>query len=444
MSILNNLAAFPTTTSNHQVQEQSHAGRDHGLARLSTGALQKLMHYLTVEETACVMVSSPQFMQHIKPVFLGEKGWVRQSVFKQRALPGAWLYELPVQMRELWYLPISQIIFQSRLLGEEQRRPLITLLNTCKSQMDLETIREGLPGLTACRSRALADSQLEVYESLTWNLSFADPETFHSSVASINDLYPYRALIMRSVTDQQISRAVNFVPSCQTVERVRNGNSYAWRSLQKSRAKMSNTVFTDDGAYTNWLKADAFIAKSAQQRTPVTITWLEEMHKTISENQHNHGHPAGYYRQPNIQSFVCSTKRCYIDGKYVIGETTTFITWLTNKLELHDCEQQDPLHIPRIVLTAAQSFQWLVSIHPFPDGNGRTCSLVMDYVLQRYGILPPHLKHREVAVFGDDCPNVDAIHAFNLVWEGIENSYRTLADVLDILAHEKENCYEPA
>lgn len=52
---------------------------------------------------------------------------------------------------------------------------------------------------------------------------------------------------------------------------------------------------------------------------------------------------------------------------------------------------------------AAQAYQRLVSIHPFSDGNGRTCRLVMDYILLREGLPPPTLGADgiEVAYFGE-------------------------------------------
>jgi hypothetical protein len=43
------------------------------------------------------------------------------------------------------------------------------------------------------------------------------------------------------------------------------------------------------------------------------------------------------------------------------------------------------------VAVAARAQRWLVSIHPFRDGNGRTTRFVMDYILTSLGLPPPIL-----------------------------------------------------
>jgi hypothetical protein len=51
-----------------------------------------------------------------------------------------------------------------------------------------------------------------------------------------------------------------------------------------------------------------------------------------------------------------------------------------------------------------------VSIHPFPDANGRTCRLVADWVLQRHGLPPATYDSTNfrVAVFWSDTPGQGA------------------------------------
>lgn len=41
-----------------------------------------------------------------------------------------------------------------------------------------------------------------------------------------------------------------------------------------------------------------------------------------------------------------------------------------------------------VISTAAMAYQLLISIHPFADGNGRTCRMFANYILMRYHLLP--------------------------------------------------------
>ncbi len=44
--------------------------------------------------------------------------------------------------------------------------------------------------------------------------------------------------------------------------------------------------------------------------------------------------------------------------------------------------------LKKVIATSAMAYQLLISIHPFSDGNGRTCRMFANYILMRYGLLP--------------------------------------------------------
>ena len=46
-----------------------------------------------------------------------------------------------------------------------------------------------------------------------------------------------------------------------------------------------------------------------------------------------------------------------------------------------------------VLLTASRAQKWFISIHPFPDGNGRTSRFIMDYLLESLGLPPPLLAN---------------------------------------------------
>lgn len=62
---------------------------------------------------------------------------------------------------------------------------------------------------------------------------------------------------------------------------------------------------------------------------------------------------------------------------------------------LNECESQcnnntispDDM-LKRVITVSAMAYQLLISIHPFADGNGRTCRMFANYILMHYHLLP--------------------------------------------------------
>lgn len=60
--------------------------------------------------------------------------------------------------------------------------------------------------------------------------------------------------------------------------------------------------------------------------------------------------------------------------------------------------ENDPLFV------AARAQRWLVSLHPFTGGNGRTSRLMMDFILQSYGLPTPILRSHDIDLVTADTP----------------------------------------
>lgn len=399
--------------------------------------IQTLVEYLTVKECTHLMVLSRPLLQRFRPIFdhLGRNNQIWQRLFHERiAREAPWLELRLIERAGLLREPqtpviqnknlaIQSILFEaSSLLSKEQCDSLSALFNSCMCLQDLENTKTGLRTLTVCKTTQ-PEKLLKDYPSLVKNLSFVNAKEFSHSVTHLNEIYHYRSLIKRRVGDHNLQRTVTFTPSDTAVKRAQKQET--WQELRKARSGISKTL-ENDRAYQNWLRAEALVATRAEEKLPVTLGWLDSIHGVLSEGLPNNGHPAGCCRPSNIEMYSLS-KRRFIKGVYVPGEMAAFIEWLTNRFNLHDDKHNHTRHIPWIILTAAQASQWLVSIHPFGDGNGRISRLVMDYVLQRYGILPPLLSEWITPIWGEG-PNVDADHAFTLVWNGVEKSYRLLED----------------
>lgn len=114
--------------------------------------------------------------------------------------------------------------------------------------------------------------------------------------------------------------------------------------------------------------------------------------------------------------------RMYIPGSEVEKAMKDMCAWLSSELAKDDV---NPIEL------AARAYQEVVTIHPFHDANGRSARFVMDFVLQKKGMLP--------AALGEDVnlccfPRIDPDHqpsptgALNVVMRGIERSYDQVAN----------------
>lgn len=56
--------------------------------------------------------------------------------------------------------------------------------------------------------------------------------------------------------------------------------------------------------------------------------------------------------------------------------------------QLGDGKQLTDEMLKTVIATSAMAYQLLISIHPFADGNGRTCRMFANYILMHYHLLP--------------------------------------------------------
>jgi fido (protein-threonine AMPylation protein) len=236
------------------------------------------------------------------------------------------------------------------------------------------------------------------------------------SLELLNELYNYRSLVHRFVTNNIYNRKIQFQPSHKTLTSIRERTGQVWDQFLKTRSAISNTN-QEPLAYENWKTTERDVAAAAKNGTSLSLAWFSDIHKSLCTGI-SIPFSAGEYRK-NGQDVCTLAKKSYVLGGLVTREVQACLKWIHQMLTLCDKDQNN---IARIVAMAARSAQWLVSIHPFGDANGRFSRLVMDYILQRYGILPPMCASSIRAVVVN--PDLPPDHAYSLVWEGIHNSYR--------------------
>lgn len=92
---------------------------------------------------------------------------------------------------------------------------------------------------------------------------------------------------------------------------------------------------------------------------------------------------------------------------------------------------KDPFYyLPMLLMVAVD----IVIVHPFDDGNGRTHRLLIDYLLDNFGINIHRYVSLENLVYEDLKPYYDALRSLNANWyEGTDNKNPFINYYLDII-----------
>lgn len=200
-------------------------------------------------------------------------------------------------------------------------------------------------------------------------------------------------------------------------------------AFQIQRTSGSDTLQSADAAlksqsHANWIKADEFVRELAMQRVPLTLEIICQINRIL--RQDIEGENVEYLRDSTTSSGGLAGLE-YPPHEILAAEMMNLIDWINQ--EVKKCREgtANPIEI------GALANQRAVSFHPFNDANGRTCRLIMDYILQTCGLPPPVLgTDVKWALFGDqDVPDTEAASktptkAVKAVMEGIEKSYLLL------------------
>lgn len=207
-------------------------------------------------------------------------------------------------------------------------------------------------------------------------------------------------LYIQTPIDQEVLNSVNELTiklqeAHYDIEELGSKHTAIHSKLQVARMSGSTTMTIGLGgaeekelAINNWKKADDMVRAWAQSGEKLTSEHLCQINKMI-----NPKNPEGTYRNFEITAGG-HISRSYVPAKEVKTEMDKFILWLDEGVQACEQKTENP------IVLASLAYQWLVSVHPFSDGNGRSCRMVMDYVLQRFGLPPSSMNDVNVAVFG--------------------------------------------
>ena len=102
---------------------------------------------------------------------------------------------------------------------------------------------------------------------------------------------------------------------------------------------------------------------------PLTVDQIKHVHKMIME-KHKNGKdvPAGEYRKMPVFA-----------GFKVFAPVSAIEKAMSSALDRHHYSNEDPIS------GATSLFADVINIHPFEDGNGRLCRLILSHVLMQNG-----------------------------------------------------------
>ena len=193
--------------------------------------------------------------------------------------------------------------------------------------------------------------------------------------------------------------------------------------LLAQRAQASSTVRNSDGiAEANMREADELVRNWARSGEPLTLEQIQELNRVLGKGlPHNGARPGALRTDGHAMAGVPA--KSYPDGEDVAEAMDEFFEWY----QVAQASGMPPIEL------AARTYQRLVSVHPFADGNGRTSRLVMDYVLRSNGLPPAVLDDVNVAAFGLErvagIPGLSTTptEAVAKVTAGVERSLQLLA-----------------
>jgi len=195
--------------------------------------------------------------------------------------------------------------------------------------------------------------------------------------------------------------------------------------IKQARTSSSNTIGADakagSSSLVQWEKAEAKVMAWIKKDRPVSVEAIQELNATL-EPLEGQGKIRGAGQ--NVRNNKMNYAKCYVPGEYVARELGDLVSWY---------ETAEKSGMAPVVL-AALTYQRLVSVHPFADGNGRTSRLVLDWVLRKHGLPPATFgsDDHNVAIYGTAAAagQVTPAYAVWLVARGVERTLSTYQDAL--------------
>jgi fido (protein-threonine AMPylation protein) len=147
----------------------------------------------------------------------------------------------------------------------------------------------------------------------------------------------------------------------------------------------------------NWDRAvlmidDWSLSSSKNYISPKDISHLHRiLFKDISSMKNNDGQ----YRKMNAFSGKDYQGFYYLSHHDIPPEINYFCDWLNKNLYKTYGYQGFPEDNQNPIILASKAYERFISIHPFLDGNGRVGRSIVNFILQKFDLLPPCLDKKD-------------------------------------------------
>ena len=151
--------------------------------------------------------------------------------------------------------------------------------------------------------------------------------------------------------------------------RTLTGSTTLSRAQKRRRRKSINA----------WYNAEQFVRSLAANNATMTLESIKKINALLRPSVDGSGtfrknRSPIKIRRYNYLTFMAPAR--------IEGEMAKLVAWLQVELAGEEVEKSN------VLVTATRAAVWLVSVHPFHDGNGRVSRLLADFILMRGG-LPP-------------------------------------------------------
>ena len=234
--------------------------------------------------------------------------------------------------------------------------------------------------------------------------------------------------LSQPVQEAVSTQAASFVASCIRLSRNELDKIQYDPTFIQERTAGSNSMKKGGKALDNWKNAASTVEKMALENKKLTFKAVCELNSTLYHGikmDDPEKEPGTMRNHPVFIGGMGGPR--YVHQQFLEGEMKELVDWINNQVQNCQKGKANPVEV------AALAYQKMVSLHPFSDGNGRTCRLVMDYVLQSSGLPPAVLGDNvDVAVLGTQDQDTSRISktptdAVMTVLQGVQKAY-TLID----------------
>lgn len=204
--------------------------------------------------------------------------------------------------------------------------------------------------------------------------------TYYGHIASQLEEFHQRVVQMRSVgklSPQVLERIQKFF----RIKGIYHSNAIEGNSLTLGETRIvveqgmtiAGKTLRDQSEAKNLSQAIDFMEELVRQRErPITLSELRQVHYLILKDIDDAG--AGQYRLNEVR--ISGSQYIPPPPERVEEQMHDLANWLSSALS------HAPLTDNPIVIAAA-AHAWLAQIHPFVDGNGRTCRILMNLIMMR-------------------------------------------------------------